>query len=68
VLAAIDELGSAPELTIVVAGTATGVAAAREAGAGIVAVARGCSSPEDPRQAGAHTVVADLQELLRAIT
>jgi beta-phosphoglucomutase-like phosphatase (HAD superfamily) len=68
-LAAIDELGSTPELTIVVAATAGGVAAAREAEAGIViAVARGLSSPEELRQAGAHTVVVDLQELLRAVT
>jgi beta-phosphoglucomutase-like phosphatase (HAD superfamily) len=68
-LAAIDELGSEPERTIVVAATASGVAAAREAGAGLViAVARGLSSPEELRQAGAHTVVADLQELLRAVT
>jgi phosphoglycolate phosphatase-like HAD superfamily hydrolase len=34
----------------------------------VVAVAPGLSSPEDLRQAGAHTVVADLQELLRAVT
>jgi beta-phosphoglucomutase-like phosphatase (HAD superfamily) len=68
-LAAIDELGSTPELAIVVAATAGGVAAAREAGFGIViAVARGLSSPEELRQAGAHAVVADLQEMLRAIT
>jgi beta-phosphoglucomutase-like phosphatase (HAD superfamily) len=68
-LETIDELGSVPERTIVVAATATGVAAARTAEAGIViAVARGFSSPEELRQAGAHTVVADLQELLRAVT
>jgi beta-phosphoglucomutase-like phosphatase (HAD superfamily) len=68
-LAAIDALGSAPERTIVVTATAAGVAGAREAGAGIVvALARGISSPEDLRQAGAHTVVADLQELVRAVT
>jgi beta-phosphoglucomutase-like phosphatase (HAD superfamily) len=68
-LVAIDELGSTPELTIVVAATAGGVAAAREAEAGmVIAVARGLSSPEELRQAGAHTVVADLQELLRAVT
>jgi phosphoglycolate phosphatase-like HAD superfamily hydrolase len=68
-LAAIDELGSTPELTIVVVATAGAVAAAREAEAGVViAVARGLSSPEELRQAGAHTVVADLQELLRAVT
>jgi beta-phosphoglucomutase-like phosphatase (HAD superfamily) len=68
-LAAIDQLGSAPDHTIVVTATAAGVAAAREAGVGVViALARGFSSPEDLRQAGASTVVADLQELLRAVT
>jgi beta-phosphoglucomutase-like phosphatase (HAD superfamily) len=69
-LAAIDQLGSAPDRTIVVTATAAGVAAAREAGVGVViALARGgLSSPEDLRQAGASTVVADLQELLRAVT
>jgi beta-phosphoglucomutase-like phosphatase (HAD superfamily) len=68
-LEAIDELGAAPERTIVVAATATGVAAARDAQVGVViAVARGFSSPEELRQAGAHMVVADLQELLRAVT
>ena len=66
-LAAIDALGAAPDRTIVVTATASGVASAREAGAGlVVALARGLSAPEDLRQAGAHTVVADLQELLRA--
>jgi beta-phosphoglucomutase-like phosphatase (HAD superfamily) len=68
-LAAINQLGSTPKLTIVVAATAGGVAAAREAEAGVViAVARGLSSPEELRHAGANTVVADLQELLRAVT
>lgn len=68
-LAAIDDLGAPPARTIVVAATAAGIAAAREADAGLViAVARGFSTPEELRQAGAHTVVADLQELLRAIT
>jgi beta-phosphoglucomutase-like phosphatase (HAD superfamily) len=68
-LAAIEAPGSAPDRTIVVIATASGVAAEREAGAGLViALARGFSSPEDLRQAGAHTVVADLQELLRAVT
>jgi len=66
---AIQALGAPPERTVVVAATATSVAAARDAQAGIViAVARGFSSPEELRQAGAHTVVADLQELLRAVT
>ena len=68
-LAAIEALGAAPERTVVVTATAAGVAGAREAGAAIVvALARGLSSPEDLRQAGAHSVVADLQELLRAVT
>jgi beta-phosphoglucomutase-like phosphatase (HAD superfamily) len=68
-LAAIEALGGAPQRTIVVTATAAGVEAAREAGTGIViALARGLSSPEDLRQAGAHTVVADLQELLRAVS
>ena len=34
----------------------------------VIAVARGLSTPEQLRQAGAHTVVADLHEMLRAIT
>jgi len=34
----------------------------------VIAVARGLSSPEQLRQAGAHTVVADLMELMRAVT
>jgi beta-phosphoglucomutase-like phosphatase (HAD superfamily) len=68
-LAAIEALGVVADRTIVVTATAPGVAAAREAGAGlVVALARGLSTPEDLRQAGAHTVVADLQELLRAVT
>jgi beta-phosphoglucomutase-like phosphatase (HAD superfamily) len=68
-MTAIETLGTPPERTVVVAATATAVAAAREAQAGIaIAVARGYSSPEELRQAGAHTVVADLQELLRAVT
>jgi beta-phosphoglucomutase-like phosphatase (HAD superfamily) len=67
--AAIDALGVAPERTIVAAATGADVAAAREAGAGlVVALARGFSSPEELRQAGAHAVVADLQELLRALS
>jgi beta-phosphoglucomutase-like phosphatase (HAD superfamily) len=69
VRAAIDELGAPPARTIVVAASAAGIAAARDAEAGVVvAVARGFSTPEELRQAGAHAVVADLQELLRAIT
>jgi beta-phosphoglucomutase-like phosphatase (HAD superfamily) len=67
--AAIEALGSEPQRTIVVAASAAAVAAARGAGAGfVIALARGFSSPEELRQAGASTVVADLQELLRAVT
>jgi beta-phosphoglucomutase-like phosphatase (HAD superfamily) len=69
VLAAIDELGAAPGRTIVAVATAGGVAAARGAEvAKVIALARGFSSPEELRAAGADMVVADLQELLRAIT
>jgi beta-phosphoglucomutase-like phosphatase (HAD superfamily) len=69
VRAAIDALGATPPRTIVAAAAASGVAAAREAGAGmVIALARGFSSPEELRQAGAHAVVADLQELLRALS
>jgi beta-phosphoglucomutase-like phosphatase (HAD superfamily) len=67
--AALQEMEVEPERTIVVTATAAGVAAAREAQIPIVvAAARGLSSPEELRQAGASTVVADLQELIRAIT
>jgi phosphoglycolate phosphatase-like HAD superfamily hydrolase len=66
---AIDATGVAPERTVVVAATASAVAAAREAGAlYVVGVARGICSPEELRQAGADTVVADLLELVRAVT
>jgi len=68
-LAALDELGRPPARTIVVAATAKGVAAALDAEAAVViAVARGFSTPEELRHAGAHTVVADVRELLRAVT
>lgn len=67
--AAFEAVGAAPERTVVVAATASAVATARDAGAAYaVGVARGISSPEDLRQAGADTVVADLLELLRAVT
>ena len=67
---AIDATGvAAAERTVVVAATASAVAAAREAGAlYVVGAARGISSPEELRQAGADTVVADLLELVRAVT
>jgi beta-phosphoglucomutase-like phosphatase (HAD superfamily) len=68
-LASVDALGVAPERTIVVAASAAAVAAARDAAVGIViALARGFNSPDELRQAGATDVVADLQELLRAVT
>lgn len=68
-LTAIAALGTAPDRTIVVTASAAAVSVAREVGAGlVVALARGASSPEELRQAGASTVVADLQELLRALT
>ncbi len=68
-LAALDELGVPAGRTIVAAATAAGVAAARQSGVyRVVALARGFSSPEELRAAGAHTVVADLQELLRAVS
>jgi beta-phosphoglucomutase-like phosphatase (HAD superfamily) len=67
--AAIEVLGVPVNRTVVVAATASSIAAAREAGAAyVVGVARGISSPEELREAGADTVVADLQELLRAVT
>jgi beta-phosphoglucomutase-like phosphatase (HAD superfamily) len=66
---AIEANGVAPERTVVVAATASAVAAARAAGAlYVIGVARGISAPEELRQAGADTVVADLLELLRAVT
>ncbi len=67
--AALEEMDVMPDRAIVVTATASGVTAAREAQVPIVvAAARGLSSPEELRQAGASTVVADLQELLRAVT
>jgi beta-phosphoglucomutase-like phosphatase (HAD superfamily) len=66
---ALEEMEVEPERAMVVTATASGVAAAREAKIPIVvAAARGLSSPEELRQAGASTVVADLQELIRAVT
>jgi phosphoglycolate phosphatase len=68
-VAALDELDVEPRRAIVVAGSAAAVAAAREVDVALViAVARGLSSPEQLRQAGANAVVADLQELLGAVT
>jgi beta-phosphoglucomutase-like phosphatase (HAD superfamily) len=68
-LAAIDALGVEPARTVVAAATAAGVTGARDADVfRVIALARGFSTPEELRGAGAHMVVADLQELLRAIT
>lgn len=69
IVAAIDQLGATPERTIVAAATAADVAAAQDSGvAKVMALARGFSTPEELRTAGADMVVADLQELRRAIT
>jgi beta-phosphoglucomutase-like phosphatase (HAD superfamily) len=68
-LAAIDALGVEPARTVVATATAAGVAGARDADVfRVIALARGFSTPEELRRAGADMVVADLQELLRAIT
>jgi beta-phosphoglucomutase-like phosphatase (HAD superfamily) len=61
----LDELDVAPDRAILVDVAPRGIAAAGEAGLHLaIAVARGSASPEQLRQSGADTVVADLQELL----
>jgi beta-phosphoglucomutase-like phosphatase (HAD superfamily) len=61
----LDELDVAPDRAILVDIAPRGIAAAGEAGLRMaIAVARGSASPEQLRQSGADTVVADLQELL----
>jgi beta-phosphoglucomutase-like phosphatase (HAD superfamily) len=61
----LDELDVAPDRAILVDVAPRGIAAAGEAGLRLaIAVARGGASPEQLRQSGADTVVADLQELL----
>jgi beta-phosphoglucomutase-like phosphatase (HAD superfamily) len=61
----LDELDVAADRTILVDVAPRGIAAAGEAGLRMaIAVARGSASPEQLRQSGADTVVADLQELL----
>jgi HAD superfamily hydrolase (TIGR01509 family) len=61
----LDELDVEPERAIFVDVAPRGIAAAEEAGLRLaIAVARGSASPEQLRQSGADTVVADLQELL----
>jgi len=61
----LDELDVAPERAILCDVAPPGIEAAGEAGLHLaIAVARGSASPEQLRQSGADTVVADLQELL----
>ena len=61
----LDELEVAPDRAILVDVAPRGISAARELGLKLaIAVARGSASPEQLRQSGADTVVADLQELL----
>jgi beta-phosphoglucomutase-like phosphatase (HAD superfamily) len=61
----LDELDVVADRTILVDVAPRGIAAANEAGLQLaIAVARGSASPEQLRQSGANTVVADLQELL----
>jgi beta-phosphoglucomutase-like phosphatase (HAD superfamily) len=61
----LDEIDVAPDRAIFVDVAPRGIAAAGEAGLQMaIAVARGSASPEQLRQSGADTVVADLQELL----
>jgi HAD superfamily hydrolase (TIGR01509 family) len=60
-------LGAEPARAVFVDVAPDGIAAARAADLQLaIAVARGPASPEALRQAGAHAVVADLQELLGA--
>jgi beta-phosphoglucomutase-like phosphatase (HAD superfamily) len=62
---ALHELGVDPAQAVVVGVDQVDLEAAREGGAALViGVARGKSTPEQLRRAGADTVVADLQELL----
>jgi alpha,alpha-trehalose phosphorylase len=63
-LEAADRLGVAPRRAIVVEDALAGVTAGRRGGFGIViGVARG-AAPDALRAAGAHVVVADLEELV----
>jgi phosphoglycolate phosphatase-like HAD superfamily hydrolase len=62
---ALDELDVDPDRAVVVGVDEVDLEAAREAGAALViGIARGKSTPEQLRRAGADTLVADLQELL----
>lgn len=61
----LDALAADPRRAVFVDVAPEGIAAARAADLLLaIAVARGHASPEALRQAGAHAVVADLQELL----
>jgi len=63
--AALNELGIEPDRAVVIGVDQLDLDAAREAGAAyLIGVARGRSTPEQLRRAGADTVVADLQQLL----
>lgn len=63
----LDGLDTPPERVVMVATDADELRAAAEAGIGIdIGLARGGSSPEQLRKAGADAVVADLHELVRA--
>jgi phosphoglycolate phosphatase-like HAD superfamily hydrolase len=65
---ALDELGVDPDRTVAVGVEASELEAARTAGVALaIGVARGRATPEQLRRAGADAVVADLQELLRAV-
>ena len=64
---ALDELDVDADRAVVVGVDQLDLEAAHQAGAVLViGVARGKSTPEQLRRAGADTVVADLQELLRS--
>jgi phosphoglycolate phosphatase-like HAD superfamily hydrolase len=63
---ALNELGVDPDRAVAVGVEADELRAARTAGVAL-GIARGSSSPEQLRRAGADAVVADLQELLHAV-
>ena len=55
----------AADRSIAVAASLEGIRSAREHGVYLaIAVARGLATPEQLRRAGAHTVVAELHELI----
>jgi trehalose 6-phosphate phosphatase len=65
---AMDELSVQPARAVAVGVEAGELQAARAAGVALtIGVARGTSSPEQLRHAGADAVAADLQELLHAV-